>query len=168
MSDDAPVLVMEITVIEAAHLRGLAAQFVELLEDTDAASATDPAVRRLVPDAYPGDDAASEEFRRLTGDDLLRRRAAEARAMMATLDRTGALPEAPDIDDAVGLAVRTVSLTADEAASWVRTLAAVRLVMASRLGIDREDDHSPDDPRFLLYDWIGGRLDGMVAALDRG
>ncbi|MDQ1121985.1 hypothetical protein QE412_000558 [Microbacterium trichothecenolyticum] len=62
----------------------------------------------------------------------------------------------------------SVALGESEALAWMRTLSAVRLVLASRLGIQTEDDHQPDDPRFGVYDWIGYRLDGLVAALDRG
>ena len=52
------------------------------------------------------------------------------------------------------------------ARAWLRTLAAIRLVLASRLGIEVAEDHDPDDPRFGIYDWLGYRLDGLVAAVD--
>ena len=54
----------------------------------------------------------------------------------------------------------------------MRTLAAVRLVVASRLGIETEDDDAEaradddEDGRFGVYDWLGFRLDGIVQALD--
>ena len=43
-------------------------------------------------------------------------------------------------------------------------LAAIRLVLATRLGIRSEEDHDEDDPRFGIYDWLGYRLDGLVQA----
>ena len=43
-------------------------------------------------------------------------------------------------------------------------LAAIRLVLATRLGIRSEEDHDVDDPRFGIYDWLGYRLDGLVQA----
>ena len=55
-------------------------------------------------------------------------------------------------------------LSAPEAAAWLRTLAALRLVLASRLGIRTEDDHDPEDPRFGVYDWLGYRLELLVRA----
>ncbi len=60
--------------------------------------------------------------------------------------------------------VITIPLDPDGVRSWLRTLAAVRLVLASRLGIIDDDDHSDDDPRFGIYDWLGFRLDGLVRA----
>ena len=52
------VVVLELTRMEAAHLAGLVTQFAELLEDA-ASTAGDPAIARLVPDAYADDDAAA-------------------------------------------------------------------------------------------------------------
>ncbi len=156
-------LVLDLTTIEAAHLASVTGQFLELV---DASDTTDPAVTRLVPDAYPDDGEASREFRRLTETELLGRRAEDARAVLATLARSGELPEPTELDEAGALAPRTVSLAPHESAAWLRTLAAVRLVLASRLGIQEDDDHPVADPRFLLYDWLGQRLDGLVAALE--
>ena len=55
----------------------------------------------------------------------------------------------------------------------MRTLAAMRLIIASRLGIadDVSGTHEQDarrfnDDRFAVYDWIGYRLDGLVQALE--
>ena len=57
-------------------------------------------------------------------------------------------------------------LDPEDLQAWLRTLAALRLVLASRLGITTEDDHDGDDPRFGIYDWLGFRLDGLVRAAD--
>ena len=62
--------------------------------------------------------------------------------------------------------VLNVTLDHDGAAAWLRTLTALRLVLASRLGIAHEDDHDEADPRFGIYDWLGYRLDSLVRALD--
>jgi kynurenine formamidase len=48
----------------------------------------------------------------------------------------------------------------------IESLAAVRLVLASRLGIERPEDHDAEDPRFGIYDWLGYRLDGLIRAVD--
>ena len=158
MSDK--IVVLEISGLEALHLAGIVGQFRDVV--TDAQRSDDPAVARLLPDAYPDDEEATREFRRLTGDDLLGRRAADAEVVLRTLGMDGGAHDQGDPD-----ATLTIALGEDEALSWMRTLSAVRLVMATRLGIQGEDDHQPDDPRFGIYDWIGYRLDGLVTALDR-
>ncbi|MFJ6652516.1 DUF2017 family protein [Microbacterium sp. NPDC091313] len=168
MSAEDRTLIMEVTTIEAAHLHALVAQFVDLLDATDAAAPDDPALARLVPDAYPGDREASAEFRRLTAGDILGRRGTDARLVTDTLERTGPLPEAAGLAEDEAVRVCTLTLSAEESEAWLRTLAAVRLVLASRLGIQDEDDRADEDPRFLLYDWLGARLEAMIAAVDRG
>ncbi|WP_242864620.1 DUF2017 family protein [Microbacterium testaceum] len=155
------IVVLEISGLEALHLAGIVGQFRDVVTDTRRDD--DPAVSRLLPDAYPDDDAATREFRRLTGDDLLGRRASDAEVVLRTLGMDGSGPASDGDPDAT----LTIALGQDEALSWMRTLSAVRLVMATRLGIQDDDDHPPDDPRFGIYDWIGYRLDGLVTALDR-
>ncbi len=59
------LVVIELARIEAAHLSGLVGQFSELLSTPPVESAADPAVRRLVPDAYADADDA-REFRDVT------------------------------------------------------------------------------------------------------
>jgi hypothetical protein len=156
------LLVLELTRIEVAHLDALTAQFSELV--SDARTGADPAVARLVPDAYPTDPEASAEFRRLTSGDLLTRRAEEAGRMRATLAASGQVSAPDDLDADTAVEIVRVSLDAEETGAWMRTLAAVRLVLAERLGIREDDDHLPDDPRFFLYDWLGARLDALVQA----
>lgn len=155
------IVVLEISGLEALHLAGIVGQFRDVIADSRRAD--DPAVARLLPDAYPDDDDATREFRRLTGDDLLGRRADDAAIVLRTLGMDGGDLDADDDPDAT----ISVALGETEALAWMRTLSAVRLVLATRLGIQSEDDHQPDDPRFGIYDWIGYRLDGLVTALDR-
>lgn len=157
----ADLVMLTITRVESLHLADLVGQFAELLADTDAA--TDPAVARLVPDAYPDDEEAGREFRRATEHELLNRRASDAQRMLAGLAEAGALEPAADarVDDVID-----VALDPEAARAWMRTLAAIRLVIASRLGIRTEDDHDEDDPRFGVYDWLGFRLEGLIQAVD--
>jgi hypothetical protein len=164
MSDER-VVVMEMTRIEAGHLADLVRQFADLVSSSDSAghaTQDDPAIARLVPDAYPDDAESGREFRTYTEDGLLRRRADDAGAVLATLgDAIGTGVGAADALDPF-----IVALDADQTSAWLRTLAALRLVLASRLGIETEDDHDEDDPRFGIYDWLGYRLDGLVNAID--
>lgn len=154
-------VIVEITRIEAAHLAGLVTQFDELLDDT---ASGDPAVARLVPAVYLDDVDAEREFRRLTEDDLLDRRRVDAGIVLGSLRAAAAIPDDPA--DPALLESVALPLDAAQAQAWLRTLAAVRLVLAERLGIEGDDDHHEDDPRFGVYDWLGYRLHGLVTALE--
>lgn len=156
-------VVLELTRIEAVHLRGLVDQFVDLLADTTDAAA-DPAVARLVPSAYPEDAASDADFRSATQVDLLRRRADDAGAVLADLAAAGDVedPQAMAPEDALSELV--IALDPERTTVWLRTLAALRLVLASRLGVTSEDDHDPEDARFGVYEWLGYRLDGLTRA----
>ncbi len=101
-------------------------QFRDLLADSRADD--DPAVARLAPDAYPDDEAASREFRRLTGGDLLERRAQDAAVLLQTLGLDGGDRSAEDDPDAT----ITIALGGDRGLAWMRTLSALRLVLATR------------------------------------
>ena len=158
----ARVVVLELSRIEAAHLARLVVQFGELLQDSISDDG-DPAIARLVPAAYD-DEEAAREFRRLTEADLLDRRRDDADRVLASLGDSVTLPE--DLDDPALLEQVQIRLDQLTARAWLRTLAAIRLVLASRLGIEVAEDHDPDDPRFAIYDWLGYRLDGLVAAVD--
>lgn len=163
----ARVVVMEVSALEAAHLAGLVRQFTELLESSDL-DAGDPAVARLTPDAYRGDAEASAEFRRLTGADLLERRRQDATVVLSSLevdDETAGFFPGTDDDSAERTLV--VTLDPEETAAWMRTLTALRLVLASRLGIESEDDHDGSDPRLGVYEWLGMRLEGLIDAAER-
>ena len=162
MSDRSVVL--EVARLEAAHLAGLVEQFADLLRESPSDSG-DPAIARLVPPGYADDDDAAREFRALTQADLLGRRASDAALVLASLQDAAQIPADPD-DPALMEQVE-IRLDWETAQAWLRTLAAVRLVLATRLGVADEDDHEHDDPRFGVYDWIGYRLDGLVTALDR-
>lgn len=147
--------VMLITRIEAANLAELLRQFRELM---DAADQSDPAVERLAPDAYPGDAEASRQFHDLTASDLLARRHADAETVLATL---GAPVEVPRTETEAREEIM-LTLSPDQLEAWLRALAALRLVMASRLGVSDEDDHDEDDPRYGIYEWLGYRLETLI------
>ena len=93
-------VVLELTRMEAAHLAGLVTQFAELLEDAESASG-DPAIARLVPDAYSDDAEAAQDFRDMTEGDLLERRRQDAGAVLGSLSEAAALPEEAEPDDEV-------------------------------------------------------------------
>jgi Domain of unknown function (DUF2017) len=117
----------------------------------------DPALARLLPDAYRDDPGASSEFRRYTERDLRAGKVDSARTVLATLPEDGG----------------RISLSADEALAWLRALNDIRLALAVRLGIAEEmpddlDKMTPEDPRypaFAVYDWLTGTQDSLVQAL---
>lgn len=155
---------MELSALEAAHLTDLITQFADLLagslDDTE-----DPAIARLVPDAYRDDPEAAAEFRRLTQDDLLDRRRDDAAAVLSSLRRDGVTLRPEDVDRADAETAFVIELDAAVLAAWLRTLTSVRLVMATRLGIVSDEDQD-DDPRFGVYNWLGFRLEGLLQAVE--
>jgi len=157
------VVVLELTRLEAAHLAGLVTQFAELMEDA-VSTAGDPAIARLVPDAYADDEAASDDFRDMTEGDLLDRRRQDAGEVLGSLSGATAIPDDPEPDDEALMEVVELRLGPETVRAWLRCLAAIRLVLATRLDIRSEEDHDVDDPRFGIYEWLGYRLDGLVNA----
>jgi hypothetical protein len=124
------------------------------MSSTPVAAPDDPAVRRLLPDAYAEAPAAGE-FRRLMDAEL---RATKADALRQL------------VDDVAKGAV-DVELDAERVDAWLRALTDVRLVIGTRLDID-EDTMSrrldPDDPRlplFVVYDWLTALQDRLVDAV---
>lgn len=143
-------VILTLTRVEAAHLADLVGQFQTLVTESEA----DPAVDRLTPDVYPDDADASREFRDVTRDDLLGRRAHDAAAVAADLARI----ESASVEEALS----PVDVSIADLEPWLRTLSAVRLVLASRLGITEDSEHDEDDPAYGLYEWLGYRLEGLV------
>ena len=172
---------------EADLLRSLASQLVELLrneaavpaEDRDPFEAMmdfsgptsepeDPVLARLFPTAYPGDEEAASEFRRFTEGSLRDGKAAAACTIIDTLEEAG-LPEQLTED---GLMI-DVELDEPTAESWLRSFTDVRLALASRLGVEEDDDDywlalPDDDPRAQAHDiyaWVGYLQETLVDAL---
>jgi hypothetical protein len=149
---------------EAVMLTELAGQLVEMLGDRSPVGVPsdglppdeDPALLRLLPDAYPDDPEASSEFRRFTAEGLAERKTANANAVIESL-----------ADVAAGR-TKTLRLDQPAAQAWLRSLTDLRLTIAARLGIETDEDHpAPDDPLGDVYDWLGFVQGTLVEALDR-
>ncbi|MFJ4225012.1 DUF2017 family protein [Microbacterium sp. NPDC089695] len=152
---------MRMARIEGIQLLRLVDDFVELVgADRDL---SDPAVARLAPDAYPDDIEASREFRDATRGDLFDRRLNDAEVVRNLL---APLRSDTELSEHDAFAEHDLHLTESDADAWLRTLTALRLVIAARLGVDSEDDHDPDDARYGVYDWLGYRLEIIVQAAD--
>lgn len=149
--------------VEGAQLVHLVDDFRELVGANR--DVEDPAIGRLIPDPYPEDEDSSRAFRDATRDDLLDRRALDADIVRTALAwMRGDLGDMPR-DEA--FAEHDLDIPLSDVDAWMRTLTALRLVIAERLGIQNDDDHDPDDPRYGVYDWLGYRLELTVEAADR-
>ncbi|MGV2983860.1 DUF2017 family protein [Microbacterium sp. AGC85] len=124
-----PVIRLSLAVVEGIHLAGLVEEFTDMLTGFD--GEPDPGLTRLTPDPYPEDAEASAEFSAATHDDLLDRRTADAAVV-----RNGLTPflttAAEDLAEDEALAQRDVVIPAPDVDSWLRTLTALRLVIATR------------------------------------
>lgn len=125
------------------------------LPSGDAALPEDPALARLLPDAYPDDDpTASKEFRRYTEGDLRAGKRQHAATVLATLPATGRL-----------------RLDRDEADAWLGCLNDLRLVLGTRLEVTEDldpADVADDDPRaqaLQVYAWLGWLQDSLLSCL---
>jgi len=115
----------------------------------------DPAIARLLPDAYGEDAVASGDFRRLTEQSLATRKVANARTVIDTLARSS----------------ESLELSSQEAQAWLRTLSDIRLTIAARLGIERDGDEGETEGDSALalhdlYDWLAFVTESLLDALD--
>ncbi len=158
--------------VEAAVLRRCVEDLLELLgegaEGSDdpleallgiptgaVAAPSDPALARLLPDAYPGDDpGASTEFRRYTEGDLRAGKRAHCTTVLATLPGSGRLV-----------------LDREQADAWLGCLNDLRLVLGTRLEVTEETglhEVDPADPRsqaLQVYGWLGWLQESLLSCL---
>ncbi len=173
-----PMISMKLTDYEVTLLESLVEQFAGLLEadgetripadpferwqaELDAPEPldrSDPVIQRLFPDAYAENAEASEEFRRLTVSRQRADRLGQAEVVLSALR-----------DSEVGrhpVQVRVIELD-----TWLKTLTAVRLSLAVRLGIQTPEDADDldglgeDDPRsylYRVYEWIAYLTESLL------
>ena len=147
-------VLIELTPMERRLLATLLAQYDEMVHDQldDGDLAGDPALARLFPNAYPDDDEAAAEFRRYTRDGLVERKAANSGLISAALMASS--------DD------ERITVIRDDAEHWLPALTDLRLVLAERLGIHRDDDPLPENELADVYEWLGELQWSLVEALD--
>ena len=133
---------------EREVLRSLPGQLRELLHEGD-----DDALRRLNPPAYTDEPELEEEYQRLMGDDLRRRRLEALDTMEATVgaDRLGE----------------------DELTAWMRSINDMRLVLGTRLAVSEDtamevDPLDPRAPAVALYGYLSWLEEQVVEALSSG
>ncbi|TAM68676.1 MAG: DUF2017 family protein [Microbacteriaceae bacterium] len=144
-------IVLEFSNAECVLLASLTDELLALLDERDTVPPgmpSDPAVLRLLPDAYRQDAEAAAEFRRFTQDELITAKRADARAI-ADAARAG----------------NEVALDRASAIPWLRSLTDLRLVLADRLGIQNDGDEGDDSPEAepaqQVYLWLGN-LQGWI------
>ena len=118
----------------------------------------DPALARLLPNAYADDDSAAAEFRRFTEHDLRAGKRADAGAVLATL---GPL---------LGRGGR-LSLDRDQVDAWLGTLNDLRLVLGTRLEVTEDTplevpDDDPHAQALLVYGWLGWLQESLLSCVE--
>ncbi len=117
----------------------------------------DPALARLLPNAYADDDHAAAEFRRFTEHDLRTGKRADAGTVLATL--------APLLGQGGRL-----GLDREQVDAWLGTLNDLRLVLGTRLEVTEDTglDVPDDDPRaqaLLVYGWLGWLQESLLSCI---
>ena len=130
---------------ERAGLAAVLEQFRQLLVEGKG-----PSLLRFQPPVHIHDRQASEEFWSMVGDTLLRQR-------LEAIDTVEAGLAGAALDD-------------DAVAAWMQTLNSVRLYLGNTLEVGATTFDPPDAgdqpreaARYLLYEWLGGLLDQLVA-----
>ncbi|MCL2794213.1 MAG: DUF2017 domain-containing protein [Microbacteriaceae bacterium] len=148
--------------VEREMLAQLTSELIDLLTQTDAgpdaaADPTlprDPALERILPDAYRDDEEAAAEFRRFTEDDLLALKTGNALTLARAAQASG-----------------PISLGEAEVLPWLRAITDLRLALATRLGIETDDDEGSDAPDLApakaAYWWLGELQERLIQALLR-
>ena len=181
---------------EARLIANLAAQVAELLgSDSGAAESDDPlaglvdidgstqppddpVLRRLLPDAYRDDEEGAADFRRFTERGLREAKSRNAQILIESLIAGGmsepiAAGAEGDVEAPAEPQVE-VELDADGVQAWLRALTDIRLALATRLGIEQDDEQRwtrlpEDDPETYvhdIYDWLGYVQETLVHAID--
>ena len=123
--------------------------------ESDVGLSDDPAVARLLPNAYDDDQDASD-FRRFTERDLRDGKVQHASTVLQEIERSGE------------------KITVRSPESWLGTLNDARLAIGTRIQIS-EDNHEelanlPEgDPRaglFHVYDWLTFLQESLVRCLE--
>jgi Domain of unknown function (DUF2017) len=136
---------LDLTPEERTAVADLAASVRTLIQ------AEDEDVKRLFPDAYRDDPAASADYRSLVHDDLVQGR-------LDAIDTVTATREAERID-------------AEQLGAWCGALNDVRLVLGGRLGVTDDlyergiDPGDPRAPQLALYGWLTWLQGEIVEAL---
>lgn len=121
----------------------------------------DPVLRRLFPDAYRDDAQASTEFRRFSQAEERDRKLDSAVAVLSDINQVGHDGRCTVPDDHVE--------------DWLKTLTALRLAVAVRIGIKTAadadelaglDDQDPRAAIYSIYEWLGWVQESLLDCLE--
>jgi hypothetical protein len=135
-----------------AAIVGLPAASAELSED--------PALARLLPDAYREDDDAAAEYRRLMDGDLRVQKASALQRVLDDLSSAGS-------QHGDG---QRFELPEDAVTPWLYALTDVRLTLGTRLEVSEDweadlgrlDPDSPQFAGFAVYDWLSWLQNAII------
>lgn len=125
----------------------------------------DPALARLFPNAFDDYEEASA-FRRVTEQGLVNRKLQDALEVTSMLG-LGRADVEYDEESMVEADITPLAMPA-----WVRTLTALRLAIAARLGLEEQADHAKllegEETRstVIVYDWLAAILDSILRMFD--
>ncbi|MFM7949707.1 MAG: DUF2017 domain-containing protein, partial [Actinomycetales bacterium] len=139
----------------------------------------DPVLRRLLPNAYEDENAASE-FRRYTEQSLREKKRASAHLIYEALIPS---EEEWSADQPLDKATIEVKLKLEEVGSWLSSLNDLRLALAVRLGIGDEDssdkksegakekfevmvESDPMKAVYAVYSWLGWLQQSLLEAIE--
>lgn len=122
-----------------------------------ASAPADPALARLLPDAYRDDPRAAAEYRRYTESGLRAHKRAAQQIMLESL----------------GAGRGRGTLGEQEALAWVEALNDLRLALGARLEVDEDlvamlAAIPRGDPRrdlLAIYDWLGSLQESLLHAM---
>ncbi|MGT2425768.1 DUF2017 family protein [Amnibacterium kyonggiense] len=134
---------------ERKMIRNLATGLADVMATADDPGDDDPVLRRLLPDAVPGDEEASAEFRAATRERLAASKAEGAQRVVA------------DLEAAPGGVVR---LDDEVAVVWAKALGDLRIALAERVGFDNVQKAT--SPQGLMYAWLTWLQGSLVEVLD--
>ncbi|MGY9071820.1 MAG: DUF2017 family protein [Acidimicrobiales bacterium] len=143
---------LRITNEERELVGHLTEQLRDLLMGTTASGAVDPAMRRLYPTAHADDADLEDEYQAGKRDELLSRRLENIDTVERTLDAE--------------------VLSEVEAATWIKTINDLRLVLGTKLDVIEEDDITDLDPDEedsypkAVYHYLGHLLGELIDAVN--
>ena len=118
----------------------------------DAPEPSDPALKRLLPNAYRFEPELSTEFRRYTEREIREGKVRRARLVIETLTSG-----APEIDD--------LELDSQEAEGWAMSLADLRIALGAKIGLFDDGSIVMTSPEKSVYDWLTWLQGSLVEAL---
>ena len=110
----------------------------------------DPALARLFPSAYIDDEQSAADFRKFTQAELQTTKSGKISIALNSIEA-----DQPEY---------TIDLPT--ALAWLSALNDVRLVFATRIGVDDDFDHESEEPGAMIYGWLTWLQGDLLDALN--